>query len=282
MAAALHDRNAELNFWEDKGDGSVPAPLFVGKEVTIDRPLVSKRVRVRDVSGSEGKFGLDNAAFQYRKHSTNCWHTFGDDALIEKEYYKECERVLLEATGGTRAHVFDHRLRRSTVAGGTGKTGPVLRVHVDESEKGAVAYLRHYLPDEAEELLKYRWQIINVWRPLVPVERDPLAVADGTTFTPTDFFPAVVHYDGGAHAGGWDGESLAVAHRPDQQWFYKHRMSPDDVVLIKNYDSDTGVRARSCPHSAIEDGKEADGLPPRQSVEVRAFVFYGPRGEARL
>lgn len=108
----------------------------------------------------------------------------------------------------------------------------------------------------------------------MPIERDPLAVADGTTFTKADLFPAVVHYDGGAHAGGWDGESLAVSYKDRQKWYYKHRMMPDDIVLIKNYDSDLRVPAKFCPHSAVEDGPEADGLPPRHSIEVRAFVFY--------
>ncbi|KXS19838.1 hypothetical protein M427DRAFT_52685 [Gonapodya prolifera JEL478] len=276
-AAVLESRDctASLNFWEDKGDGSVPAPLYVGQElVTLDRPLVSKLVNVQDISGREHKFHLDNASFHFQKHATNCWHAFWDNALIKQEYYPECERVLVEATGASRAHVFDHRVRRSTVAGGAGKTGPVLRVHVDESERGAIAYLRHYLPDEAEALLKRRWQIINVWRPLVTVERDPLTVADGTTFTKANFVPAVVHYDGGAHAGGWDGESLAVMHSDAHKWYYKHQMTPNEVVLIKNYDSDQNVPARFCPHSAIEDGAEADGLPPRESIEVRAFVFY--------
>ncbi|KAJ3337539.1 hypothetical protein HDU93_000876 [Gonapodya sp. JEL0774] len=275
MAAAVlpqpHNRLANLNFWEGK-DGVVPAPLFVGQEiVTIDRPLLSKQVEVQDISGREDKFNLDNASFQYRKHTTNCWHTFGNNAMIEKEYYRECEQVLVEATGGCRAHVFDHRIRRSTVAGGSGKSGPVLRVHVDESEKGAIAYLRHYLPNEAEELLKKRWQIVNVWRPLKTIQRDPLTVADGTTFEKGDFVPAVVHYDGGAHAGGWDGESLTVIHKDAHRWYYKYLMTPDEVVLIKNYDSALGVPARRCPHSAIEDGTEADGMPPRESIEPPVY-----------
>lgn len=78
---------------------------------------------------------------------------------------------------------------------------------------------------------------------------------------------AVVHYD------TWDGESLAVMHSPAQRWFYKHQMKPDEVVLIKNFDSDRNVPARMCPHSAIEDSKDLE-VEARQSIEVRAFVFY--------
>jgi hypothetical protein len=36
----------------------------------------------------------------------------------------------------------------------------------------------HHLPEDAEKLLQGRVQIINVWRPIKTVQRDPLAVAE--------------------------------------------------------------------------------------------------------
>jgi hypothetical protein len=36
-----------------------------------------------------------------------------------------------------------------------------MRVHCDQSYDGAEMLLRRYLPDEAEELVKRRYQIIN-------------------------------------------------------------------------------------------------------------------------
>jgi hypothetical protein len=62
----------------------------------------------------------------------------------------------------------------------------------------------HHLPDEAEELLKKRFQIINVsnsvldgceiyaltlgqvWRPIRPIYKDPLAVADAHSVPDSD------------------------------------------------------------------------------------------------
>lgn len=40
--------------------------------------------------------------------------------------------------------------------------GPVRRVHIDQSYKASEQRVEHHLPDEAEELLKKRFQIINV------------------------------------------------------------------------------------------------------------------------
>jgi hypothetical protein len=65
---------------------------------------------------------------------------------------------------------------------------------------------------------------------------------------------------------------LAVIHSPAHRWFYKYQMRPDEVVLVKNFDSDRTVAARRCPHSAMKDAQDLD-VEARQSIEVRAFVF---------
>ena len=40
--------------------------------------------------------------------------------------------------------------------------GPGKRVHIDQSYTAAKTSVKYYLPDEADELLKKRFQIINV------------------------------------------------------------------------------------------------------------------------
>ena len=60
------------------------------------------------------------------------------------------------------------------------------RVHNDYTEWSAPQRVRDILPDEAEELLKRRFAIIQVWRPIRhPVETYPLAMADARTLSPT-------------------------------------------------------------------------------------------------
>ncbi|KAG8682604.1 hypothetical protein FRC08_014864 [Ceratobasidium sp. 394] len=51
-------------------------------------------------------------------------------------------------------------------------------------------------------------------------------------------------------------------------------MTPDEVVLIKCFDSKLdGSVATFTPHTAI-DVPTAPGTPERQSIEIRALVFY--------
>lgn len=71
----------------------------------------------------------------------------------------------------------------------------VQQVHVDQTEGAAEARVRRHLGDEADELLKNRYQIINVWRPIEnPATDFPLAVIDWRSTSPEDFIPVDLLY----------------------------------------------------------------------------------------
>lgn len=198
-------------------------------------------------------------------------------------------------TGASRVVVFNHRARRGPSdwdkAGLDNRlnAGPLFKVHVDQSYDGAELQLGNVLPDEADELLRGRYQIINVcvcisghvggdladwlsmialqvWRPIKTVLRDPLAIADASTVLDSDLVSAAIIKPNSKS------ETWAVKPNAAHRWFYRHEHAPDMVVLIKCFDSDISVARRS-PHSAFrnEDHKEHPG---RESIEVRALVFY--------
>jgi hypothetical protein len=126
----------------------------------------------------------------------------------------------------------------------------------------------HHLPADADELLKGRVQIINVWRPIRTVLRDPLAVAEAHSVPDSDLVPTALIY------ANRQGETYQVRHNPAHQWFYKSRLGPEEVLLIKCFDSKIDGRARRVPHTAFEDPDVPEGTPARQSIEVRALVFH--------
>ncbi len=70
------------------------------------------------------------------------------------------------STGATRVFIFHHAIRRLAVDRGDGTVtnvyGPGKSVHIDQSYQTAENTVKHLLPDEADELLKKRFQIINV------------------------------------------------------------------------------------------------------------------------
>jgi hypothetical protein len=51
-------------------------------------------------------------------------------------------------------------------------------------------------------------------------------------------------------------------------------MMPEDVLLLKCYDSATDGRARFAPHTAFIDPTAPADAAPRESIEIRTLVFH--------
>lgn len=173
------------------------------------------------------------------------------------------------STGATRFFVFDHTVRQAaqdwTTEGDA--RGPVQRVHIDSSYDGAEARVRYHFPDEASEILKHRYQMISVWRPIQPILKDPLAVADAHSTPESDLFPVKIHFPD-REVEGW-----AVKADPQLKWYYRYRQPPDMVTLIKLFDSKVDGRARRAPHTAFVN-PATEHEAPRMSIELRALIFH--------
>lgn len=88
-----HDVVAEFHYHKDPGDGSPPAPSYVGKPETYERPAETRAMTVYDIRGEEDKYTLDTTGFQIYKHVSQ-ETAFEDDAAIKKSYYPEVEDIL--------------------------------------------------------------------------------------------------------------------------------------------------------------------------------------------
>ncbi|KAI8226526.1 Hydroxylase/desaturase asaB [Colletotrichum sp. SAR 10_86] len=268
--ALKRDVLAELHYHKENEDGSPPHPTYVDKPETYNRPFETHQVKIRDVSGDEEKYTLDQHGFQIHRHQSAEKH-FLDDAQIKSGYYKEVEQLLKSVTGANRIFIFDHTIRRQPPSAATQdrvSRGPVQRVHIDQSYKAALSRVPHHLPEDAEELLKGRVQIINVWRPIKTVQRDPLAVAEAGSVSDSDLVVTDLIYPNRR------GETYQVKHRAEHQWYYKAGLTPEEVILIKCFDTKTDGRARRVPHTAFVDPTAGPDAPPRESIEVRALVFH--------
>ncbi|KAI3326786.1 hypothetical protein HD806DRAFT_488202 [Xylariaceae sp. AK1471] len=148
-----------------------------------------------------------------------------------------------------------------------------------------------------------RWAIYSFWRPLEPVKRDPLGVCDARSVNAAAdvlemkrSYPAIGETQAAFEFGallyrpplsiergatvGTDGSSRDV-HR----WFSISGQKPDEVLLIKLYDTErdrpyggpysegTSRVAAGIPHVSFEvPGTQHEA--PRQSIEVRALVVW--------
>jgi hypothetical protein len=269
---AKHNVSTTLNYWDDPGDGSSPTPIFIGKgRITNERPHLAHNFTITDVSGDEKNYTLDSHGFQYCRHESR-EKNFTDETAIQTTYYRECEQLLKDVTGATRIHIFNHKVRRGPTQwhhlgfNNLANRGPVTKTHVDQSYHGAELRLRWEFPDEADKLVQRRYEIINIWRPIEPILKDPITVADANSVPDKDLVAAEMTEQ------DFKGESWVVRHSPEHRWYYKYRMTPKDLLLIKCFDSETEL-ARRALHSAFEDPAHRD-KESRQSIEIRCLVCY--------
>ena len=229
-------------------------------------------VPIADMRPLSDDLSIDREGFELLRHTTEVADLYDDDA-IENRYYPEIEALLNARFGADRTVVFDATRRSDDEEGAPnpdGLRGPALRVHVDYTVKSGPQRVADILgEDEAQRLAESEARIVqvNVWRPISgPVRRSPLALADassvgaGELIATDQVFPDRI------------GEIYQLAHAPTQRWYYAPEIAPDEILLIKGWDSIDDGRARFTPHGAFSFAETPADAPARESIEVRALV----------
>ncbi|KAF8198345.1 hypothetical protein K438DRAFT_705151 [Mycena galopus ATCC 62051] len=261
-----------LNFAVPPKDNA-RAYVNISDPTDVNYSRESHEVTIHNLRGNESQATLDTTGFQLYNHPAK--HTaFTNDADIEREYYPESIQLIKELTGASRVVLFDHTVRRRRPAekDTPGKRQPVPATHVDQTPKAGVARVHRHLPaEDVPELLKHRFQIINLWRPIShPAVDWPLSLCDFRTVDPVnDVLPVTLKYP------DREGETYGVKYNPNQKWTYFSGVTPDELILIKCFDSiQDGSVAQYTPHTAFADPATPEGTPLRESIELRALVFY--------
>lgn len=198
---------------------------------------------------------------------------FYDPIAVADTYFPQVEELACAITGGTRAAVFDHKLRMREQGRppltfgrhGNGESpGAVGHVHVDYTEASGKHRLRTTLPTVAADC---PFMILGFWRPIIyPVFDSPLAVCDARTVAPELLVPTDIVYP---HRSG---EIFLATFSEAHRWYYYPEMDPNEVLIFKHYDSRTDQSARRVPHCAF-DIPVSPHVPLRRSIEVRCLVL---------
>ncbi|KAF5342824.1 hypothetical protein D9758_013380 [Tetrapyrgos nigripes] len=268
--------SASLHFFSPPSDGSSPFVDISVPELKRNYEEKTHVVQIENLRGNESSVSLDTAGFQFYNEPAK-HKSFKNDEEIKREYYPESIELIKKLTGASRVVLFDHttRRRRPGVSGADpSNRQPAAMVHGDQTARAARNRVLRHLPEsESGELLKHRYQIINLWRPISHPAYDwPLALADYRSvdaekgLTPVAFF----------HPGREENrETMGVSYNPALKFKYLRGMTPDEIVLIKCYDSkDDGSVSIMTPHTAFEDPTTPADALFRESIELRALVFY--------
>jgi hypothetical protein len=239
-----------------------PAQSGVYARFTV--PIHNARPIAADLS-------LDRHGFVVTRHDSAVTN-FYDPEEVRQVYFPEVERLVRELTGAAQVHVFDHNVRSRPMAKRreNGAQEPVRLAHNDYTLKSGPQRVRDLLPDQADALLRNRFAVMNVWRPIRgPVQESPLAVCDAQSMVQEDFVAHVLKYR------DREGEVYSVAFNPNHRWYYLPNQRKEEVLVFKGYDSDRRC-ARFTAHSAFEDPTSPPDAAPRESIEVRTLVFFAP------
>jgi hypothetical protein len=232
---------------------------------------VEHQVPIRDARPMVDRLSLDKEGFVLLHHQTTVTN-FYDEEQIKSIYYPECERVMKEATGAVRVVAFDHIVRNAGMSA-IDKTIkiPAKRVHNDYTAWSAPQRVRDLMGEEAEVLLKHRFAINNLWRPIRgPVLESPLTLCDAESLSEENLIASDLKYPDRS------GETYAITYNPNQRYYYFPKMQADEAVLIRCYDSARHGAARFSAHTGFDDPTSPPDAPPRESLEVRTLVFFPP------
>ncbi|WVQ72167.1 hypothetical protein IAR50_001712 [Cryptococcus sp. DSM 104548] len=146
---------------------------------------------------------------------------------------------------------------------------PASHAHVDQDELWAPNVVR--MATKKDPAIFKRSMIINIWRPLKgPVTSSPLCMLHFPTLSPTDTAKQESQF----------GTGIQIHFAPSQKWCYLRHMMPDEIVVLKCYDSLQGSdgSALYAGHVAAviddSDGVDPRLVAPRESIEVRMVAVW--------
>jgi hypothetical protein len=146
---------------------------------------------------------------------------------------------------------------------------PVRSAHNDYTERSGPQRVVDLMGEqEAKTLLRHRYAIINVWKPIHgPVKQVPLAFCDARSIGSGQLLDTDLVYPDRT------GEVSMLTYAPEQCWYYVPEMQATEAVLLKCFDSDR-TQSRFTAHSAFNDPTSDIDAPPRESIEVRTLAFF--------
>ena len=262
---------AELSYLADTGEKLVTQVAEPGgRDQRQGGGNETHRVKIHNGRPSADRFEFEREGFRFVPNKSAV-RSFYDEDEIERVYYPECEALIKQVSGAKRVVVFDHTLRTASDQQRESQKirDIVSRVHNDYTEWSGRQRVRDIMGDEAETLLKGRFAIIQVWRPINnPVESHPLAICDAQTVRPESLVVNERHYLDRV------GQTYAITYDPEQRWYWFPRMRPDEALVFKVYESLRDGRARWTAHTAFADPHAPPHARPRESIEIRTLAFF--------
>ncbi len=241
-------------------------------QLNLDGNFETRRVAITNGRTEPGReFSLDREGFRLVQAQIDQVDLY-DEESVKESFLPRVESYIARETGATRVVAFDFTLRSDNagVRGDRNSREPSTVVHNDYTAKSGPQRVRDlFPPEEAKNLLKQHFQIVNFWRTIRnPVKSTPLAVCDAQSVKKEELVDVV------RVAKERTGELTMAYYNPAHRWYYFDAMQSGEALLIKTFDSNPAAIAKNCIHTAFHFPDESNNFEPRESIEVRNFVFF--------
>jgi hypothetical protein len=219
---------------------------------------------------------------------------FYDAAEVERVYYPEIEKLLLEFfPGATDVLVYNHDVFNKDYKGDRTEdqdnknpgvnANYVNFVHNDLNDNSGRVRCRelltknlrnfgrqqHYTEEQADAKMSRRFMSINLAKPMETVGQYPFVLCAWPSFADQPYITNCRIYDDRV------GETTSFTYRSSHEWYWFPQQKATEVSMLKCYDSVTDGSVSRWPfHSACIDPTAPDDAPCRKNLVVRSFVFF--------
>ena len=219
---------------------------------------------------------------------------FYDSAEVERVFYPEIEKLLLEFfPDATDALVYNHDVFDKDYRGDRTEDQDAKNpgvnaryanlVHNDLNDNSGRVRCRelltknlrnfgrtqHCTEAEADAKMSRRFMSINLAKPMETVGQFPFVLCAWPSFADQPYITNYRVYDDRV------GETTRFTYRPDHEWYWLPQQKPNEVSMLKCYDSIAdGSVSRWSFHTACTDPTAPADAPCRKNVVVRSYVFF--------
>lgn len=203
-----------------------------------------------------------------------------DTDVVRGTFYDECRQLLRRVTGCTEVRGGAHEYRNG-FGGETGRRGvkPTPNGSGGAYAQGIHADMSPAVEDRFARVVadERHFESINIWRSAKPetIFTMPLAVCAMPSVRPED-----IVFGDGQNTGNIKQYTKVVdqrlIHGPHQRWYYFPHMTPNEVLLFRQYDTrQEALNLRTVFHTAVADPATPPDAPMRYTIEVRMQAIYG-------
>jgi len=294
--AASKDIRSTLGYWDpyfesDKRPWTFTRPREEGE---MERyPNISSELEVIESTIHDGRqhdLNLDQNGFQRINSVTSLGPgDFLDEDKLKNVYFKEVEAEMRRVTGAEDVIVWNHFIRNDAAISGLAQDhnrstlGYSRAIHCDTHPYSAERVKDNFIQATGRtDLLNKRFVYLTAWRNIntSPVQDNHLALLDERSLVKPDDIIVRDNFSIDAVAGKYKILQYVLWKKNASKhfWYYFPDLTRDEMILHKQFDSDTTKQGRMVFHTSVPDPTAPANIPPRASVEVRAFCFFSNEG----